>query len=82
MGRSTWKSLSDNGRGLKDRINIVVSGSMDDIELNTDNLTKSEAYLVKSLLEAMSLCTKLNPSKIFICGGSQIYRVATSNTVS
>jgi len=76
MGRSTWKSLPDNGRGLFDRINIVVSGSMDDIELNTDNLTKSEAYLVKSLPEAMSLCTKLNPGKIFICGGSQIYKEA------
>ena len=78
MGKNTWKALPDTFRGLKDRINIVVSGSMTTEELNFDNITKTESYVVKSLDEGMELCngmqTKLG--KIFIGGGSSIYRQA------
>ncbi|QKF93754.1 bifunctional dihydrofolate reductase/thymidylate synthase [Fadolivirus algeromassiliense] len=76
MGRNTWKALPDSFRGLKDRINIVVSSSMKEDELFNDNVTKSEIYLTKSLTDSMELCKKLNPGKIFIGGGSSIYKEA------
>lgn len=76
MGRNTWKALPDSFRGLKDRINIVVSSSMKEEELVNDNVTKSETYLVKSLTESMELSIKLNPGRIFIGGGSSIYKEA------
>ena len=76
MGKNTWKALPDAFRGLKDRINIVISSSMSDKELDLDNVTKSEAYIAKTLDNAMELCNKINPGKIFIGGGSNIYKEA------
>ena len=79
MGKSTWKALPDSYRGLRDRINIVVSSSMTTNELNTDNKTKTESYLVKSLSDAFGLCDTLQPGKVFIGGGSQIYKDVLEN---
>uniref|UniRef100_A0A6C0C777 thymidylate synthase n=1 Tax=viral metagenome TaxID=1070528 RepID=A0A6C0C777_9ZZZZ len=76
MGKNTWKALPDSSRGLKDRITIVVSNSMTNDELISDNKTGSETYLAKSLPNAMELCNKLSIGKPFICGGSQIYAEA------
>lgn len=76
MGKNTWKALPDTFRGLKDRINVVVSSSMTDDELNADNVTKSESYVVKTLNDGIELCNKLDLGKIFIGGGSSIYKEA------
>lgn len=76
MGKNTWKSLPDRARGLKDRINIVVSSTMTIEELNIDNKTNSVIRLAKNLDQALQLCD-LN-KKIFICGGKQLYQEALS----
>lgn len=76
MGKNTWKALPNAMRGLKDRINIVISSSMTEDELNIDNTTKTESYVVKSFNEGIKLCNKLNPGKVFIGGGSSIYKEA------
>ena len=76
MGKNTWKLLPVPFRGLRDRINIVISTTMSSDELNEDNTTKSESYVVKSLEEALDLCNKLQPGKVFIGGGINIYKEA------
>jgi dihydrofolate reductase/thymidylate synthase len=76
MGKNTWNALPDNYRGLKDRINIVVSNTMSDEELVNSNITKSDIYLAKSLTDAVELCKTLDLGKIFICGGNSIYKEA------
>lgn len=79
IGKNTWKSLPKLDRGLKDRINIVVSKTMTNNELNSDNGTGADSYLVKSLNDGIELCNKLQPGKIFIGGGSNIYKEALEN---
>lgn len=76
MAKNTWKCLPENSRGLKDRINIVISNSMSNDELIKDNATKSEVYLTRSLQQAFALCNELNVGKIFIGGGSNLYKEA------
>ena len=76
MGKNTWKALPDTFRGLKDRVSIIVSSSMTSEELDNDNITKSESYVVKSLSEGIELCNKLDLGKVFIGGGSSIYKEA------
>lgn len=76
LGKGSWKALPDSLRGLKDRINIVVSSSMTNDELNQDNKTQTESYLAKSLNQGIELCKIIQAGKIFICGGTNIYREA------
>jgi dihydrofolate reductase len=76
MGKNTWKSLPPSTRGLKDRISIVVSSTMTKDELNNDNISQSESYLVKTLDEGIALCSDINPGKVFIGGGMSIYKEA------
>lgn len=73
MGKLTWKALPAQYRGLKNRITVVVSSSMNNEELKEDNTTGEEVYLAKSFLDAMHL---YSDRYIFICGGSQIYKEA------
>lgn len=81
MGKTTWKVLPDSYRGLNSRINIVISNSMTKDELDTDNKTKAESYLAKSLNEAYEMCDSLNVGKIFICGGNAIYNEAMESNL-
>lgn len=77
MGKNTWKKIPAQARGLKDRINIVISTTMTKEELDQDNTTKTEAYLSKSYGEALDLCQKLkNCDTVFICGGTSVYSEA------
>jgi dihydrofolate reductase/thymidylate synthase len=70
MGKNTWLSLqTNNNTGLKDRIVIVVSSTL---ELEYD-----AAVVVNSLRAAIDLCEEnVNINEIFICGGSRIYKEA------
>jgi dihydrofolate reductase len=83
LGKNTWKSLPNNFRGLKERINIVISSTMTQFELETENITKTELYLVKSLDEAINLCKNLesNIGNIFVIGGSNIYKEAIEKNI-
>ncbi|ARF09639.1 thymidylate synthase [Indivirus ILV1] len=77
MGKNTWKALPDDYRGLKDRINIIVSSTMNKNELDKDNMTGTPSYIVPTLEKAINLCqNELDLGKIFICGGSHIYEEA------
>lgn len=79
MGKNTWKALPDNFRGLRDRINIIISSQMTNNELLEDNKTKTDSYLVKSLNEGIKLCKNFDLGKIFIGGGNNIYKEALEN---
>ena len=66
MGRKTWESLPH--RPLKNRINIVLSrNQMENLPENT--------YCFNSLEKALSY--ENNDKKIFVIGGSEIYKQAS-----
>ena len=73
VGRNTWESLPMTK--LKNRIVIIVSNTM----IN-DNLPP-DTYIVNSLTSSIDLCQKLNPGKIFICGGKRIYQESISKLI-
>jgi dihydrofolate reductase len=65
MGRKTFETL---GKPLKGRLNIVVSR-------NKNYRTEFEDVIIKSsLIDAIEYCRSLNPEKIFIIGGAEIYK--------
>jgi dihydrofolate reductase len=67
MGRKTFETL---GKPLKGRLNIVVSK-------NKSYKTSYDDVVIKSSIdEAIEYCKLLNPEKIFIIGGGEIYRQA------
>ncbi|MDQ5912013.1 MAG: hypothetical protein QG568_226 [Patescibacteria group bacterium] len=69
MGSTTFKTLP---RPLKERLNVVYSNSLKDVDLNTDPerkcmvTNKQPADLVENLAQ-------LGYTKIAICGGSEVY---------
>lgn len=65
MGRKTFETL---GKPLKGRLNIVVSR-------NQNYQTDFEEVVIKSSLQsAIDYCRELNPEKIFIIGGGEIFK--------
>ena len=69
MGRKTFETL---GKPLKGRLNLVVSR-------NKSYRTSFDDVVIKSSLdEAIEHCKSLNPEKIFIIGGGEIYKQAIS----
>lgn len=69
MGRKTFETL---GKPLKGRLNIIVSK-------NKSYKTNYDDVLIKSSLDdAIDYCRILNPEKIFIIGGGEIYSQAVS----
>jgi dihydrofolate reductase len=67
MGRKTFETL---GKPLKGRLNIVVSK-------NKSYKTSYDDVVIKSSIEAaIEYCKSINPEKIFIIGGGEIYRQA------
>lgn len=67
MGRKTFETL---GKPLKGRLNIVVSK-------NKLYKTSYDDVVIKSSIEeAIEYCKALNPEKIFIIGGGEIYKQA------
>lgn len=82
MGKNTWKALPSQHRALKNRITVVISSTMTNDELQQENTTKEEVYLVSNFMDAV---TSNNPTTlkiwdkvgyVFICGGSKIYEEA------
>lgn len=65
MGRKTFETL---GKPLKGRLNVIVTR-------NKNYKTEFEEVIIKtSLEEAIDYCKSLNPEKIFIIGGAEIYK--------
>ncbi len=67
MGRKTFESL---GKPLKERLNVVITSKPD------YRIPYEEVKIYHSLSEAVEIVAKLNPAKIFIIGGGEIYRQA------
>jgi dihydrofolate reductase len=67
MGRKTFETL---GKPLKGRLNIVVSKNQSYKTLFDDVVVES------SLEKAIENCKNMNPERIFIIGGGEIYRQA------
>ena len=69
MGRTTWESLPEKSRPLKERLNIVMTRSAD--------LTPPlEAAVVHSLDAAMEHAEKHNCNEVYVIGGAQIFAQA------
>lgn len=73
MGRSTFYSIGEEHRPLKNRLNIVISSTMEDYK-------GANMVVVRSLEEALEITCSENYrdtiSKVFIIGGSSIYSQA------
>lgn len=69
MGRKTFETL---GKPLKGRLNIVVSKNKSYKTLFDDVIIES------SLDSAIENCKRINPERIFIIGGGEIYKQAIS----
>lgn len=75
MGSNTWKSLNNKNRGLKNRINIIISSSMSEDDIKLDNINNCECYLFNCLNDALEYCINQG-IYCFVCGGSRIYNEA------
>jgi len=73
MGKNTWLSIPEKFRSLTNRITIVVSSTLKQEDLENENKTKAETYIVPTLNSALELCNEKNLKQIFICGGKKIY---------
>jgi len=67
MGRKTFETL---GKPLKGRTNIVVSKN------KSYKTTYNDVVIKDSIEEAIEYCKLINPEKIFVIGGGEIYRQA------
>jgi dihydrofolate reductase len=73
MGRKTWESLPERHRPLKDRMNIVVSSTMDDS-------TEDGCSVVKTIGEGVTLAKLMNVDTLWVIGGAGVYKEFMSNT--
>jgi dihydrofolate reductase len=74
MGRKTWESLPLTSKPLKNRINIIISKTLHQVDANDD------IYVQPDINSALSLAYSLDSvDKIFIIGGAQIYNEVLTN---
>lgn len=89
MGKNTWNSIPEKHRPLKNRINIVISTTLETTFNNlADIVTKNphgttREIVVKDILSAFSIISELekliNIDEIFIIGGKQLYDMVFDN---
>lgn len=70
MGRTTWDSLPEQYRPLKQRCNVVLTR-------NNEFEAPSPVYTVYSVEQAMSVVD--NSDEVFIIGGAEIYKQFFNN---
>lgn len=70
MGRNTWESLPK--KPLPNRKNIVLT-------LNPEYELGNKAIVANSMEEVFMFCSQKNVEKIFIIGGSEIYKECLNN---
>jgi dihydrofolate reductase len=74
MGRNTWDSIPEKFRGLKNRLNIIVSSKLNENDISLQNNTKSECYLAKTIEQVFDIYKLFGSNKeIFIIGGVSLY---------
>jgi dihydrofolate reductase len=69
MGRKTWESLPEKVRPLPDRLNVILSRSLDDAHLPKNRNVR----LIRHLDE---LPPMRYPGRIYVIGGAQVYEAA------
>jgi dihydrofolate reductase/thymidylate synthase len=75
MGRNTWESIPPQNRGLKNRLNIILSKTFNEYSISSQNNTGSESYLAKNVEEMIEIYKLVgNKRNIFIIGGSALYK--------
>lgn len=67
MGRNTWESIPEKYRPLPNRVNIVVSRTLKDVE---------GAIVVDSIEEAINRAEGVNTQELWFMGGKSIYEEA------
>jgi dihydrofolate reductase len=67
MGRNTWESIPEKYRPLPNRVNIVVSRTLESVE---------GAIVVKSIEEAIERAEGVNTQELWFMGGKRIYEEA------
>ncbi|CAG8600176.1 9937_t:CDS:2, partial [Funneliformis caledonium] len=75
MGRKTWDSIPPKFRPLRNRLNVVISKS-----LNKEETIDANQVIYSSLDEAITdLTNSPKVSRLFVIGGSQIYKEAITS---
>jgi len=69
MGRYTWETIPEKYRPLPQRINIIISSSLTDI--NDEN-----CHILDSLPSALEWCLNNDVASVFVIGGSRLYNEA------
>jgi dihydrofolate reductase/thymidylate synthase len=78
MGRKTWESIPYNKRGLKNRINIIISKTKE--TLKYENNTNSQVYIARNMKEIEEIYNLYcNSKEIYIIGGNSIYKYFLEN---
>lgn len=68
MGRTTWESISEKHKPLKNRLNIVLTSHAD--------YSAAGAKIAASLDEALKIAEQNSCQEIFIIGGAKVYAEA------
>lgn len=77
MDSIMWSNLPPLFKGLKNRINIVVSENMQKQQLNEENVTGANIYINRSLSKAIRMCSKSKKVQdIFIIGSINLLKNA------
>lgn len=70
MGKNTWSSIDQKFKPLNNRVNIIVSSTLDQNSIDNYNNT----YIVTTLTDAINLANVIPKIEtIFIIGGAQLY---------
>lgn len=73
MGKNTWRSIPGTYRGLKNRLNVVVSSSMTKQELYLDNKTNTPSSICSDIEKSLEFCKKQDIGQVYIIGGKSVY---------
>jgi dihydrofolate reductase/thymidylate synthase len=66
MGKHTWLSIPEKHKPLKDRINIVISSSLE--------IKNTDVKVFKSINDALEYAYTINCNDVYFIGGNKIYK--------
>lgn len=73
MGRKTWESIPDRFKPLSDRINVILSTTLNQDELRSKHMSNDIYVFNMGLKEALTALTTMNNiNKIFVIGGASL----------
>jgi dihydrofolate reductase/thymidylate synthase len=78
MGRKTWESIPEKSRGLKNRINVILSTSLTPEYIEKTNYNKVECILINSIAKFWDIYDYKHD--IFVIGGVDLYKYFLTNS--